>query len=155
MKLTVSYDPDPEVDVLNITLEQRPWGGWGLESNSNFVVKVGEKGDQDVIGILVIFTSYKVAPYFRVAGETNPRQAGGGQFASYDRTTDTLTWGVTTDAPDMVSHTGDLTVYWRPDQDYPDKFNNPIGVSLRNAAQHLAPHFELVEIPAAGGEGQG
>ena len=149
MNLTVSYDPDPEVDVLNIVIARRNWGGWSLASNSNFIVEVGEQHAQDVVGILMIFASYKVGPYFRVAGEREPRWMGRDEFTRYDPATDTLTWGVTTDAPGMVSYTGDITVYWRPPE--PNReWITPIGVSLLNAAQHLAPYFERVE-PAASG----
>lgn len=149
MNLQVGYDPDPEVDALNIAIDRRPWVGWGLKSNSNIIVEVGEQHAQDVIGILMIFASYKVAPYFRVAGEKEPRWTERDGFVRYDPATDTLTWGITTDAPGMVSHTGDITVYWQPDPDDAADFD-PIGVTLRNATKHLAPHFERVE-PAAGG----
>ncbi len=149
MNLTVGYDPDPEVDVLNIVIARRNWGGWELGSNSNIIVEVGEQHAQDVVGILMIFASYKVAPYFRVAGEMEPRWMGRDEFTRYDPATDTLTWGVTTDAPGMVSHTGDITVYWRPAEPNRERLT-PIGVSLLNAAKHLAPHFELVEPPASG-----
>ena len=149
MSLTVSYDPDPEVDVLNIVIARRNWGGQELGANSNIIVEVGEQHAQDVVGILMIFASYKVAPYFRVAGEREPRWMGRDDFTRYDPATDTLTWGVTTDAPGMVSHTGDITVYWRPAE--PNReWLTPIGVSLLNAAQHLAPYFVPVEPPASG-----
>lgn len=147
MNLRVSYDPDPDGDVLNITIAQRPWSGWSLESNSNFIVKVGEENAQDVVGILIIYASYKVAPYFRVAGEKELRWAGKDGFVRYDPATDTLTWGTATDVPGMVSQVADLTIYWQPDPEDADDFD-PIGVSLRNAAQHLAPFFERVEPPA-------
>ena len=150
MKLSVSYDPDPEVDVLNIVIARRNWGGWSLASNSNIIVEVGEQDAQDVVGILMIFASYKVAPYFRVAGEQEPRWMGREGFVRYDPATDTLTWGVTTDAPGMVSQADDITVYWQPAEPNREGIT-PIGVSLLNAEQHLAPHFERVELPGGGG----
>ena len=100
-----------------------------------------------MVGILIIYASYKVAPYFRVAGEKELRWAGKDGFLRYDPATDTLTWGAATATPDLVSPAGDLTVYWQPDPEDAADFD-PIGVSLRNAAQHLAPFFERVE-PAA------
>ena len=42
MKLRISYDPDPEVDVLSIVLARRRWVGRSLAANSNFVVQVGK-----------------------------------------------------------------------------------------------------------------
>ena len=148
MNLAVSYDPDPDVDVLNITIARRPWSGWSLESNSNFIVKVGEENAQDVVGILIIYASYKVAPYFRVAGEKELRWAGRDGFVRYDPATDTLTWGATTDVPDLVSQAADLIAYWQPDPG-DETFFEAIGLSLRNAAKHLAPYFERVEPPAS------
>ena len=149
VNLRVGYDPDPQVDVLVITAERRYWEGRELGANSNIIVEVGEQHAQDVVGILMIFASYKVAPYFRVAGEKEPLWAGRDEFTRYDPATDTLTWGDTTDAPGMVSHAGDIIVYWQPDPDDDADFD-PIGVSLRNAAKHLAPFFEPVELPASG-----
>ena len=150
VNLRVGYDPDPQVDVLVITAERRYWEGRELGANSNIIVEVGEQHAQDVVGILMIFASYKVAPYFRVAGEKEPRWMGKDGFTRYNPATDTLTWGDTTDAPGMVSYTGDITVYWQPAE--PNReWITPIGVSLLNAAQHLAPHFERVDPPGAVG----
>ena len=100
-----------------------------------------------MVGILIIYASYKVAPYFRVAWEKELRWAGKDGFVRYDPATDTLTWGAATDAPGMVSQAGDLIVYWRPDPKY-DGFFAAIGLSLRNATKHLSPYFERVEPPA-------
>ncbi len=145
VNLRVGYDPAPQVDVLDITAERRYWAGTYPDAAWDLVVKVGENHSQDVIGLLFIGASGFVAPYFRVAGEKEPRWAGRDEFTRYDPAMDTLTWGDTTDAPGMVSHAGDITVYWQPDPDDAADFD-PIGVALRNAAQHLAPHFEPVEI---------
>lgn len=144
MNLAVSYDPAPRVDVLNITAEERYWSGTYPEAEWDLVVKVGENHNRDVVGLLIIGASGFVAPYFRCRQESSPI-AGKEGFTSYDPATDTLTWGATTAAPDLVSQSGDLTVYWQPDPEDAADFDDPIGVSLRNAAQHLAPYFERVE----------
>ena len=149
MNLRVGYDPAPQVDVLDITAERRYWAGTYPDAAWDLVVKVGERHGQDVIGLLIIGASGFVAPYFRASQESSTI-AGNPELTRYDPAADTLTWGVTTDAPGMVSHTGDITVYWQPDPDDAADFD-PIGVALRNAAQHLAPYFERVE-PAAGGK---
>ena len=149
MPLTVSYDPEPEVDVLNIALERRRWEGWGLAVNDNFVVQVGENGPQDVVGLLIIYASYKVAPHFRVAGETGCRWAGDGQFVRYDPAADTLTWGDVHDDPALISPAaGEIAVYWQRDAQDPQCII-PVGAALRNAAKHLAPHFVRTEPAAA------
>ena len=145
--LTVSYDPAPNVDVLDLTAERRYWAGTYPDAAWDLVVKVGERHRQDVIGLLIIGASGFVAPYFRAGQESRPL-TGDAEFTRYNPATDTLTWGVTTDAPGMVAHTGDLTVYWRPDPEDAADFD-PIGVALRNATKHLAPHFVPVEPPPA------
>ena len=150
VNLRVGYDPAPQVDVLDITAERRYWAGTYPDAAWDLVVKVGERHSQDVIGLLIIGASGFVAPYFRVAGEKEPRWAGRDEFTRYDPAMDTLTWGDTTDAPGMVSYTGDITVYWQPDPEDAADFDT-IGVALRNATQHLAPYFVLVE-PAAEGK---
>ena len=150
MNLTVSYDPDPEVDVLNIALARRRWVGRNLAANSNFVVQVGENGPQDVVGLLILYASYKVAPYFRVDGETGCRWAGDDQFVRYSPAANLLTWGVAHDHPGLISPaTGDIAVYWQRDALNPQRII-PVGAALRNAARHLLPWFVLVEPPAAG-----
>ena len=42
MPLAIDYDPDPQVDVLRITTEQRAWAGWHPDDDMNLAVKVGE-----------------------------------------------------------------------------------------------------------------
>lgn len=149
MKLRISYDPDPEVDVLNIALARRRWWvGRSLAANSNFVVQVGENGPQDVVGLLILYASYKVAPHFRVDGEPGCRWAGDGQFVRYNPAADILTWGVPHDHPDLISpETGDIAVYWQRDALNTQRII-PVGAALRNAAKHLYPHFVPVEPPA-------
>ena len=150
MKLRVSYDPDPEVDVLNIALARRRWVGRSLAANSNFVVQVGENGPQDVVGLLILYAAYKVAPHFRVAGETGYRWVGDDQFVHYNPAADILTWGVVHDHPELISPAaGDIAVYWQRDDQNPQRII-PVGVTLRNAARHLFPHFVPVEPAAAG-----
>lgn len=154
MKLRISYDPAPEVDVLNIALARRRWVGRSLAANSNFVVQVGENGPQDVVGLLILYASYKVAPHFRGAGETGCRWAGDDQFVRYNPAADLLTWGVAHDYPELISPaTGDIAVYWRRDALNPQRII-PVGAALRNAAKHLSPWFEPVETPAAGRVGK-
>ena len=149
MKLTVSYDPDPEVDVLNIALARRRWVGRSLAANSNFVVQVGENGLQDVVGLLILYAAYKVAPPFQGAGEIGYRWAGDDQFVRYNPAADILTWGVPHDHPELISPAaGDIAVYWQRDDLNPQRII-PVGAALRNAAKHLYPHFVLVETPAS------
>ena len=147
MNLTFRYDSDS--DILAIIT--------GRQSNDTTLIEGPELGfigidsagtdSRDVVGVEMIFAASYLAPYFRLRREKAPPRVGNPELTRYDPATDILTWGVTTDAPDMVSHTGDITVYWQPDPKYAGFFT-AIGLSLRNATKHLAPHFERVEPPA-------
>ena len=57
----------------------------------------------------------------------------------YDAAMDTLTIGRTTDDPALISENGDFVGYWQPDtaEYMDDGALEPIGVTLRNASQHL------------------
>ena len=54
----------------------------------------------------------------------------------YDAVMDTLTIGKTTDNPNLISENGDFVGYWQPETGDPHSLE-PIGVTLRNASQHL------------------
>ena len=56
----------------------------------------------------------------------------------YDAGMDTLTIGRTTDDPALISENGDFVGYWQPETaGYMDGALEPIGVTLRNASEHL------------------
>ena len=149
MKLSVRYDS--ESDVLHISSGRPSDGATPMEEPELDLIAIAAAGDdnRNLVGVELIFASSYVAPYFRLRRENAPPRGGNPELTRYDLATDTLTWGVTTDAPGMVSYTGDITVYWQPDPE-DETFFEAIGLSLRNAAKHLAPYFELVE-PAGGG----
>ena len=151
MPLAIDYDP--EVDVLRITTEQRPWVGWHLEDDMNLVVKVGENHDRDVIGLLLIGGSGYTEPYFRVKDSPEPVWAGRGAATRYDPEADTLTWGISHDDPERITQAYPVVVYWgfpelEDDDDVP--LIPALGAALLNAAKHLSPWFVPVEPPAAG-----
>ena len=152
MKLTVRYDP--EADVLDIRTDRISYGATPLEGPELGFIAVESAGenDRDIVGVIIIFAASYLAPYFRLRRENAPPRIGNPEHTHYDPDTDTLTWGDITDDPEMVSQAGDLTAYWQPEEDSAedDPFFDPIGLSLRNAAKHLAPWFEPVEPPAAG-----
>ena len=151
MPLAIDYDPDPQVDVLRITTEQRAWVGWHQEAESDLVVKIGENHNRDVVGLLIIGASGFVAPYFRVKDADGPVKTRLGDFTRYDPETDTLTWGVVHDAADRITQADPVVVYWGfPEPEDGDEWPPPVlGVALLNAAKNLAPWFVLAE-PAAG-----
>ena len=151
MPLAIDYDPDPQVDVLRITTEQRPWAGWCPDADMNLVVKVGENHDRDVVGLLLIGGSGFVAPYFRVKDSPEPVWTGRGAATRYDPEADTLTWGISHDDPARITSADPVVVYWDFPKSDDDDLSSPVlGAALLNAAEHLSPWFEPVEPPAAG-----
>ena len=153
MKLIVRYDP--EADVLDIGTGRISYGATPLEGEELGFIAVESVGenDRDIAGVLIIFAASYMAPYFRLRREKAPPRVGNPEHTRYDRETDTLSWGTTTDDPEMVSQAGDLTAYWQLDpclSEADEPFFEPIGLSLRNASKHLAPHFVRVEPPSAG-----
>ena len=147
MKLSVSYDS--ESDVLHISSGRPSDGATPMEEPELDLIAIDAAGadNRNLVGVELIFASSYVAPYFRSRRENAPPRVGNPELTRYDPATDILTWGVTTDAPGMVSHADDLIAYWRPDPE-DETFFEAIGLSLRNAAQHLAPFFERVELAA-------
>ena len=148
MKLSVSYDL--ESDVLHISSGRPSDGATPMEEPELDLIAIYSAGadSRDVVGVEMIFAAGYLAPYFRLRRENAPPRAGNPELTRYDPATDILTWGVTTDAPGMVSQADDLIAYWQPDPE-DETFFEAIGLSLRNAAKHLAPFFERVE-PAGG-----
>ena len=150
MPLAIDYDPDPQVDVLRITTEQRAWAGWHPDDDMNLVVKVGENHDRDVVGLLLIGGSGFVAPYFRVKDSTESVESGRGAATRYDPESDTLTWGISHNDPERITQADPVVVYWNFPKSDDDDLSSPVlGVALLNAAKHLSPWFVLAE-PAAG-----
>ena len=153
MKLTVRYDP--AADVLDITSGRNVAAATPLAAAAlgDIAVETGSDDSRDTVGLIMLWASGYVAPYFQLRRAGAPFKAGDPAHIRYDRETDTLTWGTTTDDPEMVSQVGDLTAYWQPDPEFAEEeesFYEAIGLSLRNAAEHLSPWFEPVEPPAAG-----
>ena len=144
MPLTFRYDS--ESDVLHISSGRPSDGATPMEEPELDLIAIEAAGadNRNLVGVELIFAASYVAPYFRLRRENAPLRAGNPELTRYDPATDTLTWGVTTDAPGMVSQAGDLIAYWQPDPE-DETFFAAIGLSLRNAAKHLAPYFERVE----------
>ena len=150
MNLTVRYDS--ESDVLHISSGRPSDGATPMEEPELDLIAIYSAGDdnRNLVGVEMIFAASYLAPYFRLRRENAPPRAGNPELTRYDPATDALIWGVTTDAPGMVSQVDDLIAYWQPDPG-DETFFEAIGLSLRNAAQHLAPYFERVESAGGGG----
>ena len=153
MNLTFRYDP--AADVLDITSGRNVVAATPLAAATlgDIAVETGSDDSRDTVGLIMLGASGYVAPYFQLRRAGAPFKAGDPEHIRYDRETDTLTWGNITDDPEMVSQVGDLVAYWRPDPYFlarDEPLFDPIGLSLRNAAKHLAPWFALAEPAAAG-----
>ena len=151
MKLTFQYDP--AADVLDITSGRNVAAATPLAAAAlgDIAVETGSDDSRDTVGLIMLWASGYVAPHFQLNQPGAPFKAGDPEHIRYDRETDTLTWGTTVDDPEMISQAGDLTAYWQLDpclSEEDEPFYEPIGLSLRNASKHLAPHFVRVEPPA-------
>ena len=154
MNLRVSYDQD--VDILCVSTGQRSRDGTTLDDPAGISVaaQIGTDNGYDIVGFIVQGAAGELWPWFVPIHWDPPAIVRARQLSGYDLATDTLTFGFTTDDPAMITQDNDYLVgYWQPDPEDADYFPL-IGVSLLNAAQHLAPFFARAELPA-GGEEQG
>ena len=62
MTLRVTYDPDPQGDVMSITTEYVAWEGVYPDAASDLVVKLREDSQGEVVGLLIIGASGYLAP---------------------------------------------------------------------------------------------
>ena len=155
MTLRVSYDQ--EFNILDLDTGERCSDGASLlaPALSGIAVLIKTDGGHDVAGLIVMGASACLSPHFARKETGQPFPLVEPPISTYDPETDTLTLGFTTDDPALITQDNDyLIAYWQQNPDYPDDFNDPIGVSLLNASKHLSPFFALVE-PADGGEEQG
>ena len=152
MNLQVSYDQ--ESDILFLYTDEPCSDGSSLvdPALSGIVVKIKTDGGYDVAGLIVMGAAACLSPHFARKGTGQPVPLVKPPISTYDPATDTLTLGFTTADPALITQDNDyLIAYWQPDPEDAADFADPIGVSLLNAAKHLAPYFERVEPPARGG----
>lgn len=146
MELTVRYDD--EVDVLEINTGRPPVISASLEDDMNVAVKLGTRDCHDIVGVLLIHATSFLSPYFAPNSDmkhTVERRLKH-PISNYDRKSDKLDLGCTDTPPDFTTSTGgQLFAYWEPDELDPDGIPwKIVGVSLRDASQHLAPFFKLM-----------
>ncbi len=152
MKLSVRYDQ--EFDILDLDTGERCRDGASLlpPEVSDIAVLIKTKDGYDVAGLIVMGASDYLSPHFarKETGPPVPRDKP--PISTYDPATDTLTLGYTTADPALITQDNAyLIAYWQPNPAYPDDCNDPIGVSILNATNHLAPCFVPVEPPSGGG----
>lgn len=145
MKLGSDYDS--EADILHVCTGRQRSSVMVFEvaALNDIGVELADDAGIEIVGLLAIGASHYVAPYFSASRKDSPAKAGNRQHTTYDRQTDTLTWGVTQAERELISQAGDIFAYWQPGSAVEDSFFGLIGVSLRNASRHLAPWFQPIE----------
>ena len=143
MALKVDYYPQD--DILRISTGHKAMDGATLWDAVNVEVDIGTYGGHDIVGFSVLSASGSVCPYFVPAHTKQPQQTGqGNPGASYDEETDTLTLGVSVSNPShRTADDAYITGHWKPDEADGNAYWDIIGVSLKEASRHLAPHFRL------------
>ena len=148
MKLRVSYDA--KFDILYISAGEPCYDGASIENMFDVVAEIKTRDGYDVAGLIIQGAADYLYPPF-VPSQGKPPAAGGDSpLSRYDPDTDTLTLGFTADNPELITQDNPYLVgYWQRDPEDADYFPL-IGVSILNAAKHLAPWFVPAELPAAG-----
>ena len=144
MELTVRYDD--EVDVLEINTDHPSVISASLADDMNVAVKLGTRDGHDIVGVLLIHATSFLSPNFApnsTGASIDPR--GKHPISNYDRKSDQLNLGCTDTPPDFTtSINGQLFAHWEPDQLEPSGIPwRIVGVSIREASQHLSPFFRL------------
>lgn len=146
MALQVRYFP--QNDILRVSTGQKAMDGATLWDAVNVEVDIGTSGGHDIVGFSVLSASASVSPYFAPAHVKGLHRAGESHSnVSYDAETDTLTLGVSVANPSCRTEESDYIVgHWKPDDTDSSAFWDIVGVSLKEASKHLAPHFRLQEF---------
>ena len=132
--MRVNYDTHPQADILHFDTGKTSVEGHDL-GNSGVIVFVGTEDGHDIAAVTIMSASWYLAK-IKNGDDT------------YDAETDTLTLGRIIDAPDKVTENGEITVWWKLDEDFDDDFLNPIGVAIRNVSSHIANMEILSREPA-------
>ena len=143
--MTLKVDYYPQDDILRISTGQKALDGATLWDAVNVEVDIGTCGGHDIVGFSILSASASVCPYFVPAHTKQSQQIGkGNPGASYDEETDTLTLGASVSNPSYKTADGAFIIgHWKPDEADGKAYWDIIGVSLKEASRHLAPHFLL------------
>ena len=148
MTLRVSYDA--KFDILYVSAGAPCCDGASIENMFDVVAEIKTRDGYDVAGLIIQGAADYLSPWFVPGQGKPPGPVGDNPLSRYDPDTDTLTLGFTATDPALITQDNPhLVGYWQRDPEDADYFP-PIGVSILNAAKHLAPHFVRVEPPAAG-----
>ena len=125
MPLRVKYSPmEDGFDAIVLDSgNDRDAGSIDLECNPHVVIDLPPNDGKEPVALEVLWISAYL-----------PLEANEGYCAE----TDTLTIGEELETATLVAENGDLSLYWRPDRNYPDELT-AIAINIRNASKHLAP----------------
>ena len=125
MSLRVKYSPmEDGFDAIVLDSgKERDIGAIDLEYNPHVVIDLSPDNDKEPVALEVLW----ISEYLPL--ETNE---------DYCAETDTLTFGDESEAATVIAENGDLVLYWRPGQDYPDELT-AVAIDIRNASRNLAP----------------
>ena len=141
----MKVDYYPQDDILRISTGQKAMDGATLWDAVNVEVDIGTYSGHDIVGFSILSASAGVCPYFVPAHTKQLHQIGkGNPGVSYDEETDTLTLGASVINPSYRTSGGVyITGHWKPDEADCNAYWDIIGVSIKEASKHLAPHFRL------------
>ena len=126
----VNYDP--EFDIIDFSVRGRADSS-SLLYDDDVVANLGAEDGRDVVGVLLLCAS----SYLPLGKR------------GYDAKTDTLTMGVTTDDPKLISECGEFVGYWDAESAEEGELQIPIGVALKRASVHLAEvSARIAGVPA-------
>ena len=148
MTLLVSYDQ--EVDILYLRTGQDAPDGTTLDNPALFNVAalIGTTDGYDIVGLIIPGAAAALSRWFVPIRGEPPAAVVDSPLSHYDPDTDTFTLGFTATDPELITQDNPYLVgYWQRDPEDADYFPL-IGVSLLNAAKHLAPWFVPAELPA-------
>ena len=128
MSLRVKYSPiEDGLDAIVLDSgKDRDAGSIDLECNPHVIIDLPPNDGKEPVAVEVLW----ISAYLPL--ETNDH---------YCAETDTLTIGEELETATLVAENGDLSLYWRPDRNYPDELT-AIAINIRNASKHLAPAIE-------------
>ncbi len=143
--MTLKVDYYPQDDILRVSTGQKAMDGATLWDAVNVEVDIGTYGGHDIVGFSILSASSSVCPYFVPAHtkQLHPIYKGN-TSVSYDEETDTLTLGSPVCNPSYRTEDGvHIVGHWKLDEADCNAYWDIIGVSLKDASKHLAPHFCL------------
>ena len=147
MTLRVSYDA--KFDILYVSAGAPCYDGASIENMFSVVAEIKTRDGYDVAGLIIQGAAHYLYPSFVPSQGKPPAAAGDNPLSRYDPDTDNLTLGFTATDPELITQDNPYLVgYWQRDPEDADYFPL-IGVSILNAAKHLAPHFVRADPAAA------